>query len=295
MYILLIALCLVSLFLCIFFYLRTSRILKSLDDMLERAISGSFSEKSFDESRLSKLEAKMHRYISEGASARKKLAKEHDSIKALVSDISHQTKTPIANISLYTELLEEKELDEGSAKLLHNIKEQSDKLSFLIRSLVKLSRLENGILSLKASENSIDALFKTIDFSALANEKGVTLTLSDPSPLTAHFDLKWTSEAIGNIIDNAVKYTPQGGFVKVSAKKYEMFVRIDIEDSGIGIGEEDTAKIFTRFYRSSEVTDERGIGLGLYLAREIISREGGYIKIRSEKGKGSVFSVFLPR
>ena len=263
--------------------------------MLESAISGSFSEKSFDESRLSKLEAKMHRYISEGASARKKLAKEHDSIKALVSDISHQTKTPIANISLYTELLGEKELDENSAKLLNSIKDQSDKLSFLIQALVKLSRLENGILSLKPDENSIEALFKTIDLSALANEKGVSLTVSDPSPLTARFDLKWTAEALGNIIDNAIKYTPSGGSVKVSAKAYEMFIRIDIEDTGIGISEEDTAKIFTRFYRAKEVSDERGIGLGLYLAREIISREGGYIKVISEKGKGSVFSVFLPK
>lgn len=119
--------------------------------------------------------------------------------------------------------------------------------------------------------------------------------MSDIPDLTAEFDIKWTAEAIANIIDNAVKYTPPGGTVTVSAEEYEMFVRINIADTGIGMREDETAKVFTRFYRSPAVSSEEGVGIGLYLAREIITRENGYIKVSSQPGKGSVFSVFLPK
>ena len=278
-----------------FLYFRTSLILKSMDKMLDLAIDGNFSENDFSETRLSKLESKMRRYLSAGKTARGKIEDEQNSIKSLVSDISHQTKTPIANISLYTELLSEKPLDAESQKLLKNIKNQSDKLNFLIQSLVKISRLENGIITAEPKENNIKDLLEGIDCTDAAEEKGVTLTFTDIPDITAVFDLKWTAEAISNIIDNAIKYTPTGGAVTVSATEYEMFAKIDISDTGIGMTEEETAKVFTRFYRSPRVHDDRGVGIGLYLAREILSRQGGYIKVKSEIGHGSIFSVFLPK
>ena len=95
-------------------------------------------------------------------------------------------------------------------------------------------------------------------------------------------------------MDNAIKYTPNGGNIRISVREYELFVRVDIADTGIGMTEEETAKIFTRFYRSPRTAEEPGVGIGLYLCREIISMEGGYIKVSSEPEKGSVFSVFLP-
>ena len=278
-----------------FLYFRTTWILKSMDKMLDLAIDGNFSENDFSETRLSKLESKMRRYLSAGKTARGKIEDERNSIKSLVSDISHQTKTPIANISLYTELLSEKPLDAESQKLLKNIKNQSDKLNFLIQSLVKISRLENGIITAEPKENNIKDLLEGIDCTDAAEEKGVTLTFTDIPDITAVFDLKWTAEAISNIIDNAIKYTPTGGAVTVLATEYEMFAKIDISDTGIGMTEEETAKVFTRFYRSPRVHDDRGVGIGLYLAREILSRQGGYIKVKSEIGHGSIFSVFLPK
>ena len=111
----------------------------------------------------------------------------------------------------------------------------------------------------------------------------------------AFFDFKWTLEAISNLVDNAIKYTPNGGNIRISVREYELFVRVDIADTGIGMTEEETAKIFTRFYRSPRTAEEPGVGIGLYLCREIISTEGGYIKVSSEPEKGSVFSVFLPK
>ena len=110
----------------------------------------------------------------------------------------------------------------------------------------------------------------------------------------AVFDGKWTAEALANIVDNAIKYT-EHGTIRISAVSYEMFARIDIADTGLGIPESEQAKIFARFYRSKAVQEQEGVGIGLYLARQILSGEGGYIKVDSVPGKGSTFSVFLPK
>ena len=125
-----------------------------------------------------------------------------------------------------------------------------------------------------------------------ATAKRLSLTVCE-ADATVCFDPKWTSEAIGNLLDNAIKYTSTGG-ITVSVYTYELFARIDITDTGIGIDEEEFPKIFQRFYRSGQVQDESGVGIGLYLSREILSGENGYIKVSSVPGKGSVFSVYLP-
>ena len=105
---------------------------------------------------------------------------------------------------------------------------------------------------------------------------------------------KWTLEALGNLVDNALKYT-ETGTVRVSVMEYQLFVRIDVEDTGIGIREEDMAGIFARFYRGEAVRESEGVGLGLYLARQIVTQEGGYLKAEAVPGGGSRFSMFLPR
>ncbi len=221
--------------------------------------------------------------------------KERDSIKSLISDISHQTKTPVANILLYTQLLDERGvLGEEEKKLLSSISSQTEKLDFLIQALVKLSRLENGIIAVMPKRDSVEELVGEIDFGA-AITKGISFSVEHAPELTALFDRKWTAEALGNLVDNAVKYTPPGGRIRVSAKAYEMFVCIEVADDGMGIKEEETAKIFQRFYRSQQAADEKGVGIGLYLTREIIREQGGYVKVASRPGVGSVFSVFLPR
>lgn len=277
-------------------YRYTSKILSTLDKMIDSAIDDTFTEHTFTEKKLSKIESKMYRYLSSGNTSLRQINAEKDSIKTLISDISHQTKTPVSNILLYSQLLKESPcLDDSTRRLASQIEEQTEKLSFLTASLIKTSRLENGIINVAPKENSIRKLVECVDCSDAADAKGIRW-LIDPIPdCSAVFDFKWTLEAISNIVDNAVKYTPAGGAITISAREYEMFARIDIADTGIGMSEEETAKIFTRFYRSPEVRDERGVGIGLYLAREIVAKEGGYIKVTSSKGTGSVFSVFLPK
>ncbi len=277
-------------------YRYTSKILSTLDKMIDSAIDDTFTEHTFTEKKLSKIESKMYRYLSSGNTSLRQINAEKDSIKTLISDISHQTKTPVSNILLYSQLLKESPcLDDSTRRLASQIEEQTEKLSFLTASLIKASRLENGIINVTPKENSIRKLVECVDCSDAADAKGIRWQI-DPIPdCSAVFDFKWTLEAISNIVDNAVKYTPAGGAITISAREYEMFARIDIADTGIGMSEEETAKIFTRFYRSPEVRDERGVGIGLYLAREIVAKEGGYIKVTSSKGTGSVFSVFLPK
>ena len=249
----------------------------------------------FDESQLSALETKFAHYLSAAEASSRNVAQEKDKIKALIADISHQTKTPIANLLLYSELLMEETLPASAKANVEALYKQSEKLRFLIDSLVKLSRLENGIISLAPQQASLQPLLESVveQYAAKVSEKGLSLQLQDTDAF-AVFDFKWTAEALANIVDNAIKYTDHGT-IRISAVSYEMFARIDISDTGSGISESEQAKIFARFYRSNSVQKQEGVGIGLYLARQIISGEGGYIKVASVPGKGSTFSIFLPK
>lgn len=280
-------------------YRRTKKTMNTIEQMLARADDVRFLEKTFDESRMSALETKFAHYLTTSAVSAKNVAMEKEKIETLISDISHQTKTPIANLLLYSELLQEADLPDdvrGNAEAIYT---QTEKLRFLIDSLVKLSRLENGIITLSPEQTPLLPMLQSIQnqLTPKATDKGLFLQLRDAEYITgisAVCDAKWTAEAVCNLVDNAIKYTAQGS-VTISVTAYELFVRIDITDTGIGIAEEEHAKIFSRFYRSQDARDKEGVGIGLYLAREIVNGEGGYIKVSSEVGNGTVFSVLLPR
>lgn len=276
---------------------NTRKTMERLYKMLDEATSGEFQEKTYDESAISALETKMKYYISQNIASEDNLEQERDKIKALISDISHQTKTPIANILLYSSLLKEMgELSDESKELLEQICSSSENLNFLIGALIKTSRLETGIISVKAMENPVGKLLENVlsQVELKAQEKSIAIN-TQWSQEKAVFDMKWTIEAVYNILDNGVKYTGDGGYINIRVKDYEMFCRIDIQDSGIGIDEEEQSKIFSRFYRSQSVQDIEGVGIGLFLTREILSAQGGYMKVDSNVGEGSTFSVFLPK
>lgn len=279
-------------------YYGRKRALLRMRQMLEAAIDGTFTESVYDESLYSALENKLAEYLNASETSARRTAEEKDRIKALIADISHQTKTPIANILIYTELLKEQELTAEARQSVALLETQTQKLNFLIASLVKLSRLETGIIALHPREDFVAGLLEEAyhQFHHKAEEKGLYLHVETQGmqEITAVFDEKWTREALGNVIDNAVKYTETGG-VTVKVKPYEMFVGIEVADTGIGIAEEEQARIFGRFYRTAEVSEEEGVGIGLYLARQILQMEGGYIKVASEAGKGTKFTLYLLR
>lgn len=277
----------------LYFCRREKRLLNRLQNMIDHAAGGELKREEISEEKLSAVENSLKRYLDDSVLAGENKKKQKEIIQELISDISHQTLTPISNLKIYTELLCENPGENG--EVTETIREQVEKLDFLIQSLVKLSRMESGIITVHPEQTAVDDLFCKIrqDYERKASDKQIQLCIGQ-TDFHAVFDLKWTAEAVGNIVDNAIKYTKTGGNVTIGAEAYSFFVRIDIEDDGIGIGEEEISKIFSRFYRSFSVSDQSGVGIGLYLAREIIQVQKGYIKVASEKGKGSVFSVFLP-
>ena len=271
-------------------------ILQRLDIMVDNAIEGRNLESRFDESRMGALETKLQKFLEMNNRSIDGLREEKAKLNTLISDISHQTKTPIANIKLYAELLRESDISEESREYVNVLIEQTERLNFLIQSLIKISRLDNGIITLTPKNQTIVSLLEAAKktYFLAASEKNIDIDIT-VNEVEAVFDEKWTAEAIEIILDNAIKYTPNNGKISINIEEYQMFLRINIKDTGIGIKEDEYSKIFMRFYRSSDVAEKPGVGIGLYLAREIVTKENGYITVSSDYGKWTVFSIYLPK
>ena len=228
---------------------------------------------------------------------RRKVEEERQELQMLVSDVSHQVKTPVSNLKIVTDTLLSKSVtEEEQREFLRGIRNQTDKLEFLFQALVKTSRLETGAIRLEKKDTLLIGTL-AIACSGIvyaAEKKNISVTVDCPEDLCLSHDSKWTAEAVFNLLDNAVKYTPAGGTIRISVEQWEMYVKLSVSDTGKGISESNQAAIFRRFYREEEVHEQQGVGIGLYLAREIVTRQGGYIKVFSEPGKGSEFSIMLP-
>ncbi|MCI8417469.1 MAG: sensor histidine kinase [Lachnospiraceae bacterium] len=339
---------------------RTDKIISRLDEMLTDAINGSFVEASYDETQLSRLESKFRQYLTGKETATERVERERAAIKDLVTNISHQTKTPIANICLYSQLLEEISTPE-MLPLVEQVRLQAKKLDFLIQMLTKVSRLESDMIKLKPQvqpvvplvvaairgvqgqgdakgiairiegqeAEKVTRLLKMWESTAGSAEGQEFMELEEKaeeleerteekerkapgrnerpqeeageekrasySEICACYDARWTGEALGNVLDNAVKYSPEGSTVTVSLGAQEMFVCISVEDEGMGISEEEQAQIFERFYRGKHTGRQEGNGVGLYLTRMILQRERGYIKVSPGKEGGSCFRIYLSK
>ena len=275
---------------------RTARIIDRLDAMLTQAMEGSFTGESFDESRMSSLESRLAQYLSAAQTSAVNLKSQRDQINGLISDISHQTRTPVANLKLYSQLLEEQPMNDQARDCARAISAQAEKLESLMDALVKSSRLETGILVLHPERQAIGPMLRrAVDqYMPKAEGKGIELNLTAAEG-EAVFDAKWTEEAVCNLLDNGVKYTPAGGRVTVSSRDFELFSVIRISDTGPGIAEEEQTRVFSRFYRSPSAWDKEGVGLGLCLARQIAEEQGGYVKLESSPGRGCRFSLYLRR
>ena len=228
---------------------------------------------------------------------RRKASEERQELQMLVSDISHQVKTPVSNLKMVTDTLLSKSVtEEERREFLKGIRNQTEKLEFLFQALVKTSRLETGAIRLEKKDAPlIDTLAMALSGIVYAAEKkDICVTVDCPENLLLSHDSKWTAEAVFNLLDNAVKYTPAGGAIRVFVEQWEMYVKLSVSDTGKGISESNQAAVFRRFYREEEVHEQQGVGIGLYLTREIVTRQGGYIKVTSEPGQGSEFSIMLP-
>lgn len=282
-----------------FFSKRLSVFTGELCRVMDRMISGSEEPVRVTDSEtlFARISYRLSRLYGIMQENRRKVDVERQELQMLVSDISHQVKTPVSNLKMVTDTLLTRPVPEETRReFLKGIRSQTDKLEFLFQALVKTSRLETGAIQLEKKEALlIDTLAVACSGVVYeAEKKNISVSVDCPDDLRLSHDSKWTAEALFNLLDNAVKYTPAGGAIHISAAQWEMYVKLDVSDTGKGIPESNQASIFRRFYREEEVHEEQGGGIGLYLAREIVIKQGGYMKVTSEVGRGSTFSVFLP-
>lgn len=277
---------------------QVTRFAGQLCETLDALLAGQKPKQGrlYEDTLENKVEGKLLQYYEIMRQAREQSLRDKTAVQEIVSDISHQVKTPIANAKMFTGILRQHELAaEKREEFLGLLEAQIDKLDFLMQSLIKMSRLETGTFALKMAQTPI---YSTIAMAvdgvwAKADGKNITLEINCDSGVLVKHDPKWTAEALGNLLDNAVKYTPPGGAVTVTVQPWQFYTRIDITDTGIGIPEQEYHNVFKRFYRAQAVAAQEGVGLGLYLAQSIIQLQKGYISVKSVPGQGATFSVHL--
>ena len=275
-------------------YLKfTDKVVTNIDNFInERYEKDNINKETLE----SKIDSKLYKLseVVKGKSDKVNHAKVE--IEQMVSDITHQVKTPISNIRMYSDTIINNDLSKEQEKeFLNVISNQVDKLEFLMDSLTKMSKLETNLIVLnKESSKFMECIEKAKEqVRPLAEKKNIEIEITGENCII-QYDKKWTLEAICNILENAIKYTSQNGKIKIHLEKLENFLKIDIIDNGIGIDEENISNIFKRFFRERKVHNIDGVGIGLYLSKNIIENQNGYIKVKSKVNEGTTFSLFLP-
>ena len=230
----------------------------------------------------------------------RKIENEKENVKSLVTDISHQLKTPLANVELYNTLLAEEGIsDEERLEFLETEGIAIEKLKMLVDSLINISRLEADMISIDKKEENLKECIESAISSvkADADKKNIIIKNEIKEDCILAIDRKWTTEAIFNLLDNAVKYTAPNGKINLSLDNGINYFALNIEDNGIGIDTDEYNDIFKRFYRSRNdiVQNEKGSGVGLYLVRKIMNLQDGNVMVSSEKGKGSTFTLYFSK
>ena len=271
-------------------YIVLKNQMRELSAYIDKALDGDLEITEFDEKELSKIKSKLIKFLYSNQVKEKKISTEKNKTKDLIADISHQTKTPITNLSLYISLLEDDPKDE----YLGIIKYELNKLEFLIQNLVKSSRLESDIISLQRHHANLKDIVEDVlkEFKVTLDEKNISINLKDEDLLFA-VDERWLKEAIHNLVDNAIKYSPKGSTINISIYKSYLNYNLDIENECKDLSEETLPKIFERFYRGKNSVSKDGLGLGLFIAREIIEKHGGNIRASLDENRIK-FSVDFP-
>lgn len=280
-----------------YFERKIEKIYEQVDELLNRILNNEEITKSdIEEGRMSAVVNKMKRIQEIFNQQVSVIEKEKKQIQETISDMSHQVKTPMANLFMYFEIIDNQQLDVKEQKTFYQkMKKQLEKLDWITNSLFKMIKLEqnvtdfdSGYFSIKKTLiNAIDCVYDKIE------QKDIEIKSNIDDDILLYHNVKWTEEVFINLLENAIKYTEKGGTISICTKRYEVYTQIEIRDSGCGIAEEEIPKIFKRFYRGSNAMNIEGSGIGLYLSKMILEREKGYIKVESECGKGSSFSVFL--
>lgn len=244
---------------------------------------------------ISKLQSKIGKLVHILKLKNKKEQAEHENIKGLVSDISHQLKTPVSNIKMYTEFLKKEDITkEEKDKYLEVLEVSVERLTFLSENMIKVSRLESGLISLDCKLQSInDTILTAIrDVYTKAKNAEIVINYEEECKCEKIHDRRWMAEALFNLLDNAVKYGKKGSNITISVRKLGTLVEIAVKDENEIIPDEERTRIFERFYRGKNERVKEGIGVGLYLTRQIVEKQGGYVSVRAWE-HGNIFMVVI--
>lgn len=294
-------LCLAALFVStVYFLWQWKKLDRILDSCWQGRLDGSDCDGDdrldIEETRESRIVSQLRRILSSARARERQAIEEKNQTMELIADLSHQFKTPLTNIVMNMEILQDASLDEDRRKeFLEHTKNQADKMQWLMADLLKASRLENGVIRFTAENTGIkETIAKALGaVYAQASSRNIELVVEEFQDFDLYHNPKWTAEAMSNILENAIKYSPENSCIRIALSRLDIYTRITIIDEGIGIPESEYHLIFKRFYRGGKVEQQEGSGLGLYLAQLIVQCEGGYITVSSKVGKGSRFSVFL--
>ncbi len=231
--------------------------------------------------------------------------KNRDKMQKLISEIAHQMRTPLTNIRTYQDFLKQKMREENIwnkdmkeisvSECMIALEKSEAKLNFLVESFIKMSRLEQHIIQIKKEDKDILKTIKNVlgDIQPNAEKKCLQFDISMPEHVDCLHDANWLGEAIYNVLDNAVKYSNEKGTVQINVSENEMFLHICIRDFGLGIEQNEENKIFQRFYRGVRVTTQEGLGIGLYLSREIANLHGGFLRVKRMQS-GLLMEIRIP-
>ncbi len=282
---------------CVYGWYRNRKMYRTIDRMLDEILDGEpVSQSDIREGEISALAAKAKRIQEKVDGGIIRAEEEKEQVKSLISNMSHQLKTPLAGLMMYREMLEDEGLDvETRRRFLEKMKGQSEKIDWILQSLFKMVNLEQGAVVFEAEplpirETILDAVTSSLD---RADRRRIEIMTEPFEDRILWHNRKWTAEVLVNLLENAVKYTEPGGRITISVRPMEMYTEIAVRDTGRGIRQEELTKIFKRFYRSRDVENIEGSGIGLYLSRLILEHEKGYMTAVSAPGEGSTFSVFL--
>ena len=289
---------LVLLFFVVWWSIREKRkTYRRIDELLDCVLNQEIIlDSDIKEGEYSALVSKMKQIQEVLESHARSAEAEKEQVKSLVSNMSHQLKTPLANLSLYAEILEKNELSqERKNEFFSKMQRQIEKLSWMVESLSKMVKLEQNLDDFEVKNtkirqtilDAVDTVYEKLE------KKDIQLDMEAFEDRFLYHNRKWTVEVFVNLLENAIKYTEKGGFISIRVKSYELYTEIQVSDNGRGIRQEELTDIFKRFYRSPEVENMEGSGIGLYLCNLILEKEKEYITAISEYGKGSCFSVFL--
>ena len=298
--------------------------MEELSSALESLINGERPslDRVSEDTLPSKIRSQILRLNDKMLGSEQALLQEREEIRGLIADTAHQLRTPLANMESYLSLLKadlerrtgtsESIRMEDQAYYIRAIAESEEKIRFLTEGFIRMARLENGIIQIRKDSLDMEGtlLGSILQAKKAADEKQIEirLTMSGESGRTKKtsgrekgkeagsavlHDPQWLGEAVFNLLDNSIKYSPEGSTIHVSTVKNEMFFRIEVRDEGTGIEEGEENLIFRRFYRGKHVNGQNGFGLGLYLSREIVQRHGGFMKVKRLEPGLSV-GIYLP-